>query len=176
MMRRQLSPVLPPVEQSLEGIKRVQVIAFGKAAIPMLDALLSRLPEKLRVDGICSSPEPPARAHKHIRYYQGSHPLPNEDSVAAAKAALDLLRKAGRETFVFFSNLRRRFGCPGTAARSCDSAGRCTRFLRGTGALRRRYRRNQHGSQALLRRQGAVDWEPRRRWPRNSRSCWPTYR
>jgi glycerate 2-kinase len=102
IMHRQLSPVLPPVEQSFEGIKRVQVIAFGKAAIPMLDALLARLPEKLRVDGICSSPEPPAKPHKRIRYYQGSHPLPNEDSVAAAKAALDLLRKAGRETFVFF--------------------------------------------------------------------------
>jgi glycerate 2-kinase len=101
-MRRQLSPVLPPVEQSLEGIKRVQVIAFGKAAIPMLDALLARLPEKLRVDGICSSPEPTATPHKRIRYYQGSHPLPNEDSVAAAKAALDLLRKSGKETLVFF--------------------------------------------------------------------------
>jgi glycerate 2-kinase len=101
-MLRQLSPVLPPLEQSLEGVKRVQVIAFGKAAVPMLDALLARLPEKLRVDGICSSPELPCKPHRHIRYYQGSHPLPNEDSVAAARAALDLLRKAGRETFVFF--------------------------------------------------------------------------
>jgi glycerate 2-kinase len=102
VMRRQLSPVLPPVEQSLAGIKRVQVIAFGKAAVPMLDALLARLPEKLRVDGICSSPEPPKKPHRHIRYYAGTHPLPNEDSVNAAKAALDLLRKAGKETFVFF--------------------------------------------------------------------------
>jgi glycerate 2-kinase len=102
VMRRQLSPELPPVEQSLEGIKRVQVIAFGKAAVPMLDALLARLPEKMKVDGICSSPELPTKPHRRIRYYQGSHPLPNEDSVAAARAALDLLRKAGYETLVFF--------------------------------------------------------------------------
>ncbi len=101
-MRRQLSTEPAPLEQSLEGIKRVQVIAFGKAAIPMLDALLARLPEKLKVEGICSSPGLPAKPHRRIRYYQGSHPLPNEDSVAAARAALDLLRKAGSETMIFF--------------------------------------------------------------------------
>lgn len=102
MMRRRLAAALPPIEQSLEGFKRVQVLAFGKAAITMLDALLERLPPKLRVDGICCASDIPQRRNRHIQYFAGSHPLPNEDSLAAARAALDLLRRAGRDTFVFF--------------------------------------------------------------------------
>ncbi len=96
------SPAVPPIEHSLTGIRKIQVIAFGKAALPMLDSLIPRLPEKLRVDGVCSSPELPEKRQKHIRYYQGGHPLPNEDSLAAAEAALDLLRRAGRDTLIFF--------------------------------------------------------------------------
>ena len=102
LMSRHRSPVLPPLEESLQGIRKAQIIAFGKAAEPMLDALLARLPAKLRVDGICSSPELPRRRHKHIRYFTGSHPLPNEESFAAAQAALDLLRRAEHDTYVFF--------------------------------------------------------------------------
>ena len=102
LLLRKPSPLLPPVEQSLAGIKRVQVIAFGKAAQPMLDSLLMRLPPKLRVDGVCSSPEPPKQRHRHIHYFQGGHPLPNEDSLRAAEAALQLLARAGRDTFIFF--------------------------------------------------------------------------
>ncbi len=102
LLRRWPSPLLPPIEHSLDPIKKVQVIAFGKAALPMLDALVSRLPPKLRMDGICSAPEVPARRERHIRYFQGSHPLPNEDSLQAAQAALHLLGKAGKDTFVFF--------------------------------------------------------------------------
>ncbi len=99
---RRRSAVLPPVEQSFAGFKRVQVIAFGKAAQPMLESLLSRLPPRLRVDGVCSAPEAPTKRHRHIHYFQGSHPLPNEDSLRAAEAALHLLARAGRDTFVFF--------------------------------------------------------------------------
>ncbi len=102
LLRRFPSPLLPPVEQSFAAVKNVQVVALGKAAIPMLDALLDRLPPKLRVDGVCAAPEPPVRRHKHIEYFQGSHPLPNEDSLRAAAAALDLLRHARANTFVFF--------------------------------------------------------------------------
>ena len=102
LMRRRQSPMLPPVEQSFAHIKKVQVIAFGKGALPMLDALLARLPAKLRVDGICSAPETPEKRYRHIRYYKGTHPLPNEESLEAAEAALELLRRAGRDTFIFF--------------------------------------------------------------------------
>lgn len=102
ILRRRMAAALPPLEQSFEGFKKFQVIAFGKAAVPMLDALLERLPPKLRLDGVCSAPQLPEKRNRHVRYYAGGHPLPNEDSLAAAQAALELLRRAGRDTFVFF--------------------------------------------------------------------------
>ncbi|RRA49491.1 glycerate kinase [Acidipila sp. EB88] len=101
-MLRRRSAVLPPVEHSLAGVKRVQVIAFGKAAVPMLDALLSRLPSRLRVDGICAAPVLPEKRQKHIQYFAGSHPLPNEESFDAAREALALVRRADRHTLIFF--------------------------------------------------------------------------
>ena len=96
------SPQLAPIEHSFAGIRKVVVIAFGKAALPMLDALLTRLPEKLRVEGVCSGSTLPEKRRRHIRYFSGSHPLPNEASLDAAEAALHLLRRAGKDTFVFF--------------------------------------------------------------------------
>ena len=101
---RHPSPVLKPILQELGDYKKILVVAFGKGALPMLDSLMARLPAELRsrLQGVCSSTTEPARRHKHIRYYQGGHPLPNEDSFAAARATLELLRKAGRETFIFF--------------------------------------------------------------------------
>ncbi len=102
LMRRQLSPMLAPVEQSFADVKKIQVIALGKAAVPMLDALLPKLPSKLRVDGVCAGLHVPEKRHRHIRYYACSHPTPNEESLEAAQAALELLGHAGRDTFVFF--------------------------------------------------------------------------
>ena len=62
----------------------------------------SGLPAKLKLEGVCAAPERPARRHKHIRYFECGHPLPNGDSFEAARAALDLLKRAKKDTFVFF--------------------------------------------------------------------------
>jgi glycerate 2-kinase len=51
---------------------------------------------------VCSAPDVPKKHNRHIRYFAGGHPLPNEDSFAAARAALDLLKHAKKNTFVFF--------------------------------------------------------------------------
>jgi hydroxypyruvate reductase len=101
---RHPSPVVKPMLQPLGEFKKIYVIAFGKGALPMLDALMARLPAELRsrVHGVCSAIGVPVKRHRHIRYFQGGHPLPNEDSFAAAQATLELLRKAGRDTFVLF--------------------------------------------------------------------------
>ena len=99
---RHPSPVVKPLAQKLDAYKKVMVVAFGKAALPMLDALLERLPPKLKVEGICAAPERPEKRNKQIRYFEAGHPLPNEDSFAAARAALDLLKHARKDTFVFF--------------------------------------------------------------------------
>lgn len=99
---RHPSPHLPAISQPLDGYRDIYVIALGKAALPMLDALLERLPEKVHLRGVCSAPQLPAKRHRRIRYFAGGHPLPNEGSFAAARAALDLLRHARKDTFIFF--------------------------------------------------------------------------
>lgn len=86
----------------LDRYREILVIAFGKAAGPMTDTLLDRLPREVPVQGICSAPELPSQPDPRIRYYAGGHPLPNEDSFEAAHEALRLLRNAIGETFVFF--------------------------------------------------------------------------
>ncbi len=86
----------------LDRFKKILVIAFGKAALTMTDALLERLPQKLNVHGVCSAPRIPKEHTRQIRYFAGGHPLPNKDSFAAAKATLGLLGTARRDTFIFF--------------------------------------------------------------------------
>jgi glycerate 2-kinase len=91
-----------PVTIDLEGYKKVLIIAFGKAALTMLDALMERLPQKLNLHGVCSAPIIPKEHTRQIRYFTGGHPLPNKDSFAAAKTTLRLLKAARKDTFIFF--------------------------------------------------------------------------
>jgi len=93
---------LPPITVPFDRYKEVFVLSFGKAALSMLDALLARLPEKTRLHGVCSAPRIPKERRRNIRYFAGGHPLPNDDSFAAARAALDLLKHAKADTFIFF--------------------------------------------------------------------------
>jgi glycerate 2-kinase len=99
---RQSSPLLKPVSIPLDKYKKILIIAFGKAALTMTDALLDRLPPRLHFRGVCSAPEVPAKHTWRIRYYAGGHPLPNPDSFKAAREALRLLKRARKDTFVFF--------------------------------------------------------------------------
>ncbi|MBX6358570.1 MAG: DUF4147 domain-containing protein [Acidobacterium ailaaui] len=96
------SSVLKPVAIELKEYKKVFVIAFGKAALAMLDALLERLPKKIQIRGVCSAPQLPQKRNWRIRYFTGGHPLPNRDSFEAAETALKLLKRARKDTFVFF--------------------------------------------------------------------------
>jgi hydroxypyruvate reductase len=99
---RHSSPRLPSLSQPLDDYRNIFVIALGKAALTMLDALLERLPPKIHLRGVCSAPDVPRKRNRHIRYFEGGHPLPNEDSFAAARAALALLKRARKNTFIFF--------------------------------------------------------------------------
>jgi len=99
---RHPSARLPEITQPLSAFKEIYVIAFGKAALSMLDALLERLPPRIHLHGVCSAPEVPKKRNRHIHYFAGGHPLPNEDSLAAARATLALLKHARKHTFIFF--------------------------------------------------------------------------
>jgi hydroxypyruvate reductase len=91
-----------PGSINLSSYKRIFVVALGKAAGPMLDTLLERMPRRKGLRGICCSNQLPKHRNWRIRYFEGGHPLPNEDSFAAARATLALLRKAKKDTLIFF--------------------------------------------------------------------------
>ncbi len=91
-----------PASIDLSAYKRIFVIALGKAAGPMLDTLLDRMKRRKGLRGICATNQLPVVRNWRFRYFESGHPLPNEDSFAAARAALALLRKARKDTLIFF--------------------------------------------------------------------------
>jgi glycerate 2-kinase len=86
----------------LSAYRRIFVIAIGKAAGPMLQVLLDRMKRRKGLRGICCTDQIPTVRNWRVRYFEGGHPLPNQDSFAAARAALALLRKARKDMLVFF--------------------------------------------------------------------------
>jgi hydroxypyruvate reductase len=101
-LQRLLPDGAGPSNINLAAYKRIQVIALGKAAGPMLEVLLDRMKRRKGLRGICCSNQLPAKRNWRFRYFDGGHPVPNEESFAAARAALALLRKARKDTLVFF--------------------------------------------------------------------------
>ena len=91
-----------PAFINLNNYKKIFVIALGKAAAPMLDVLLDRMKRRKGLRGICCSNNLPCSRNWRFRYFEGGHPVPNEDSFAGARAALAMLRKARKDTLVFF--------------------------------------------------------------------------
>ncbi|MGD0891166.1 MAG: DUF4147 domain-containing protein [Terracidiphilus sp.] len=91
-----------PATIHLNCYKRIFVIALGKAAAPMVETLLARMTRRKGLRGICSSNQLPKHRNWRFRYFEAGHPLPNEDSFAGARAALALLKKARKDTLIFF--------------------------------------------------------------------------
>lgn len=101
-MHRLMSDGSGPASIDLSAYKRVFVIALGKAAVPMLDILLDRMKRRKGLRGVCCGVHIPKKRNWRIRYFEGGHPLPNEDSFAAARTSLALLKKAKKDTLIFF--------------------------------------------------------------------------
>lgn len=102
VLHRLMADGSEPDEIDLNAYKRVFVIAVGKAAEPMLDVLLTRIKRRKGMRGIVASNQLPRKRNWRFRYFESGHPLPNEDSFNAARAALTLLKKARKDTIVFF--------------------------------------------------------------------------
>ena len=101
-MRRLIPDGSGPDVVNLSQFKRIFVIAIGKAAGPMLEILLDRMKRRQGLRGICCTKYLPKKRNWRFRYFEGGHPLPNEESFAAARAALAMLKKAKKDTLVFF--------------------------------------------------------------------------
>lgn len=70
----------------LGAYNRIFVLAFGKAAHTMLEALAAQVGPGL--SGIVVAPTEPDAQLPNFRYFRGGHPLPNAESLRAGEAAL----------------------------------------------------------------------------------------
>ncbi len=86
----------------LSTISRVVVIAIGKAAHSMANALCSILPDGTSLTGVVAAPSRPAAPILGLQYFVSGHPLPDIESLRAAEAILGVLRTCDKHTLVFF--------------------------------------------------------------------------
>jgi hydroxypyruvate reductase len=68
----------------------------------MLETLLNRMKQRKGLRGVCCWNQVCKSHNWRIRYFEGGHPVPNEDSFAAARATLALLKRAKKDTLIFF--------------------------------------------------------------------------
>jgi hydroxypyruvate reductase len=90
----------------LEEFQRVMIVALGKAAGPMSEALLGVLHTGPRpyipVDGVVVGPSFPKVDDPRIQFFLGEHPVPGPVARQAADAVLRLLARADEATLVLF--------------------------------------------------------------------------
>ena len=84
----------------LRRFQDIRVLAVGKAAHRMLDGLSAVLPHDTKLHGVVSAPIPPPNSRSSFQYFVSGHPEPNEQSLLAGKAALDLVRNSTAQTLV----------------------------------------------------------------------------
>jgi hydroxypyruvate reductase len=90
----------------LQDFHRVVVISIGKAAAPMWDALRGELEPALKrgqtIDAIVVGATMPQKKDHRVRFFPGSHPLPDQTSIDAAEAILKRLASCDDRCLVLF--------------------------------------------------------------------------
>ncbi len=84
----------------LNSYANILVISLGKAAHAMAEAL-SRA-AGTRLSGIVVGPSDPEHQLPGMRYYRGGHPVPNAESLLAARAILRTLQNQTQHSLVIF--------------------------------------------------------------------------
>jgi glycerate 2-kinase len=84
----------------LSTFSQVVAISIGKAGYSMAEALCDIVP--LGISGIVACSTPPDSPVVGFQYFYGGHPLPNEDSLRAGRAILDLLHALPERSLVLF--------------------------------------------------------------------------
>lgn len=79
----------------LKNFSVIYSVALGKAALPMAEALTGTLGQRL-TKGVVSSPKSEIKLDRRWSVFQGGHPVPNEESFAAGRAARQLLEEANK--------------------------------------------------------------------------------
>ncbi|WP_246373360.1 glycerate kinase type-2 family protein [Tunturiibacter gelidoferens] len=83
----------------LNRIRRIGVVAAGKAASPMLKALLPSLRGLSQCDlsGVVIASDRPTDLPPGFQFFAGGHPTPNQASIDGAEAAVALVRSLRKE-------------------------------------------------------------------------------
>ena len=87
---------------NLNLYKEIVVVAMGKAAYGMADAITDILAPEYPTDGILVVPAGPVCQIARWKTFVGGHPTPNEGSFAAGKAILDRLATCDEKTLIIF--------------------------------------------------------------------------
>ena len=94
--------VLSSGDVDLDGVSRVVVIAIGKAAHAMASGFLPFAPPLSSIRGIVAAPTKPAVPLSGFDYFVAGHPIPNDESVRAGMAILELLGGCDARTLAVF--------------------------------------------------------------------------
>jgi len=84
----------------LDSYQRVFVVAIGKAAHTMTEALVAQVGGRL--EGIVASSVEPASQVHSFRYFRGGHPTPTAESIHAAEAILKSLNSLNAASLAMF--------------------------------------------------------------------------
>jgi glycerate 2-kinase len=84
----------------LHSYQRVFVVAIGKAAHTMTEALVAQVGSRL--EGIVASSVEPASQVHGFRYFRGGHPTPTAESIRAAEAILKSLNSLNAASLAIF--------------------------------------------------------------------------
>ncbi len=94
------------LQYRMDDYEAVSIVSIGKAAIPMVDALLKVVAPRLRRNqlfrGIVVSNSEPHVRFSQLHYTVGGHPTPDAASRAAGRDILKHLRECDERTLVFF--------------------------------------------------------------------------
>lgn len=85
---------------NLDSFSRLLVVAIGKAAHTMAEALVEQL--GTRAAGFVVSPVSPPERLAQFVYFHGGHPLPNEESLRAATAVESVLETLDQSSLVIY--------------------------------------------------------------------------
>ncbi len=86
----------------LTPFERLCAVAIGKASVAMACGLADLLSPDFHADGIVVAPSLSSKVPLGFRMIVAGHPVPNEGSLTAGRAILDLLASTNERTLVFF--------------------------------------------------------------------------
>lgn len=99
--RDELGEIIADHQRRPSDASRIRLVAFGKAGLRMTQWFTDSF-ELDRVEGIVSAPSIDEPLWPNIRCFPGGHPVPNEHSIEAAHAALELTAAATADELVVF--------------------------------------------------------------------------